>query len=748
MPVVPLFDHLLNTSEPDIGADAFPLGDGGTPWAVQVVARTGGGGAYALTAAMCTLDATDWDFAPTTGTFPCNFVAKIAANNAGTYDPCEILIYFAWDDTLVHLLNGIVYTDDAAGNQWGAQIRVVAGQASLRAYRVFTNNSFLGNTSINFTKPSAGANCVLKVRGSIDSAFDLTVQGWVYNIDTDPTMSSPLVALNGLDKYAGTFSFASRPQGVSMGEAASATLTSPAISRIVVNGLTATLALQSGGGTVNIHSISGQRWIPVYPDTFPGSPVTIDVQSGLPSGAVVNTGLSNLAPNTDDPGWIVIDCTNVTPGTYGLTLRAQQGGETGTVPCSLVVADVLSRTADTKRAVQHGSSSMDSAYGNIETAANAIYEPGWAYTQYLNAFATLCVSFDWLLVPDGGTAQAHAGLQLGLINKAHYFSGGAAYYNCYDSGDEAGSMAEVLAVYDALWGQYVKNGIHVIFVAHQEPANAVNIASGNLVAFTAGATTDNLELEPGDAALCEQYDGIYVTSTDGNSLQFAEIQSVSGSSVITEKFLRTDDLPAAGRAYWVGDKLKHLWFANLRTELGKRGTSTEAEFISDATTGARVWFVTRDQLYGGQELHDRWRMYSATDRFHVQSAGNAGYGAVIAYAIAWVDLERATSALDPDGFTGTLGDPETDFDVDTAVDGDSAPPAELVDGLFAATLGTIDTSTGEWSPDETGSGEVSFVYQYNEDKDVSAPLEVTSGGGGAAATGQQNFPFGFHSLRF
>lgn len=752
MPVVPLFDHLLNTSEPDIGADAFPLGDGGTPWAVQVVARTGSAGIYALTALMCTLDGTKWTFAPTVGVFPCNFAAKIAANNAGTYDPCEILIYFVWDDTKTHLLNGIVYMDDAAGNQWGAQIRIVAGQASIRAYRVFTNNSFLGNTAVNFTKPANGTNCVLKVRGSIDSAFDLLVFGWVYNIDTDPTMASPIGQLtnNGTDKYAGTFSFASRPQGISIGDGASATLTSPDITRVVVNGLTAQLSLQSGGGTVNIHSTSGQRYIPVYPDTFPGSPVAIDVQSGLPSGCTVNTGLSNLAPNTDDPGWIVLDCVSVTPGTYGLTLRAQQGGETGTVACSLVVADVLARTAATKRVVAHGSSSMATGYPNVEDEANVIYETApnqWVYTQYLDAFATLSVSFDWLLVPDGGTAQAHAGLQLGLINKAHYLAGGAGYYNAYNSGDEAGSKAAVIAAYDALWGQYVKNGIHVVFIAHQEPANAAEVCSGSLVNFTAGASTDTLELESGEAALCEAGDGIYITSTDTNSLQFAEIQSVSGSSVITEKFLRTDDLPAAGRAYYVGDKLKHLWMKDLRTQLGKRGTEGEAEFIEDATTGARVWFLTRDQIAGGQELHDRWRMYSATDRFHVQAAGNPGYGAVVARGIAWVDIERGSPTLTPNPLNFTVGDGPEATTLTNSVDGDPTPPSLLVGGDYVSDdvlVATVD-SAGEVSPVGAGSTDVQFRYDYNDAKDPATAVEVTGGGGSGD---RQQWPFGFHSLRF
>jgi hypothetical protein len=334
MPVIPLFDHDLNTSSPDIGADSFPLGDGASPWPVQVIARTGSAGIYALTSAMCTIDADSWNFAPTTGTFPLNFAALIGANSAGTYDPVEMKVYFKWDDTKAHLFNGCIHVMDSAGNQWGVQIRVVGGQASLNHFRHFTNNNFqLQGSAQNFTKPAAGTNCVLKVRGGINAAVDLVVEGWIYNQDTDPTLSSPLGTLTA-NTYGGTFSFATFHQGLSMGNASSATLTSPDITRVEINGLTAQVTLQSGGGTVNIHSVSGQRYIPVYPDTFPGSPVTIDVQSGLPSGCTVNNTLSNLSPNTDDPGVIVLDCVNVTPGTYGLTIRGQQGGETGTVALS------------------------------------------------------------------------------------------------------------------------------------------------------------------------------------------------------------------------------------------------------------------------------------------------------------------------------------------------------------------------------------------------------------------------------
>lgn len=736
MPVAPLFDHLLNTGEPDIGADAFPLGDGGSGWPIQIVARTGSAGAFALTASDCAIDGDSWNFSPPTGTFPLNYAAKIAANSAGTYDPCEILVYFVWDDTKCHLFNAIINMDDTNGNQWGAQIRLVAGAASLRAYRHFTNNSFQQGAITGFTKPSGGTNCVLRVRGWIDAAADLSVMAWVYNVDADPTLQSPIGQLSAPTTYAGTFTWTGRAQGVSMGDNANATLTSPDITRIVVNGLTSTLTLQSGGGTVNIHSVSGQRYIPVYPESFPGSPVTLDIYQGtpgtLPSGITVDEDASTLTPDDGEPGCIVLNAQNVTPDTYSLTIRGQNGGESGTVALSLVASNVLDRTADTKRVVDHGSSSMESARGFMEDEAEAIYEPDWAYTQYQNSHAATGVAFDFLLVPDGGAALAHAGLQLALANKAHYIAGGAAYYNSFNGSDLSGSRDAVIAAYDDLWGQYVKNGVHVIFIAHQETANGTNICSGNLVAFTAGADSDTLELESGDAALCEAGDGIYVTATDTNSLQFAEILSVNGDTVITEKFLRTDDLPDAGRAYWVGDKGKHQWFQEIRAELGKRGTEGEAEFIEDEDTGARVWFLTRDQIPGGYELHDIWRMYCNTDRFHVAAAGNPDYGAIVAKGVAYVDLQKATKSLDPSSLATVVGDPETDFDLDVSVDGDSAPPSVLVGGDFTVSggVGTINSSTGEFTPTTPGSGSVSFLFDYNSDASPSAPVTVSSPGGG------------------
>lgn len=746
MSVTTIFDHDLNSGSSGIGADAYPLGDGTPAWNPAMNARASVG---VLTAAMCTLSATDWSFTPPTAAFPVNYCTVTPANTSATYPRLEHLVYFVWDTTKCHKFNQVPWMRDGNGNQFGTSIRVSGANLTLMSYRNFTNNSWLQLTSSSsVAHPTNGDSCLLRTISYIDAANDIVWTTELYNLTTSP--GTPIKSVS--QTVNGTESWSNYQQGVSMGDNTNEALTSPLITRMVINGLTSQVSLQSGGSTVNVHSVSGQRYIPVYPDTFPGSPVALDIYQGspgtLPTGVSVNNGLSNLTPNTDEPGWIVLDCASVTPNTYGLTVRGQNGGQTGTVAVSLVAGDVLSRTADTKRGVQHGSSSMASAYANVETEANIIYETApnaWAYTQYLDAFATLCVVNDWLLVPDGGEAKANSGLNLGISNKAHYLAGGAAYYNCFDSGDLPGSMADVLAAYDDLWGQYVKNGIHVIFVAHQSPANNTNICSGSLVAFTPGATTDTLELESGDAALCEAGDGIYITSTDTNSLQFASILSVSGDSVITEKFLRTDDLPDAGRAYWVGDKAKYQWFEDMRTELGKRGTEGEAEFIEDATTGARVWFVTRDQLYGGYELHDWWRMYGATDRFHVQAAGNPGYGGVIARAIAWVDLQRGSPALTPNPMGLTAGGATGTTTKTDSVDSDAAIPGTLASGSYESSnpsVATVNSSSGVVTPVAAGTANIIFNYLYNATKDPTLVVNVAASGGGRTSQ-DQRWPFGF-----
>lgn len=727
MPVNELFNHALNTGEAGIGADSFPLGDdGGTPWAHGLIAQTSGGGAFALTSSECTIDADSWNFAPPTGTFPLNYAA-VTYPNTTPYDPVEVHVHFKWDDTKANLFNGICYFDNSSGGQLGAQITVTGGQAALRPYRNFSNNSFAASTATNFTKPSAGANTVLVVRGSINGAADLVVTAWVYNEDTDPDLESPLVTVT--NTFAGTFAQTSKGQGVSIGSNASATLTSPDITRIVVNGLTAQVTLVSGGDTVQIYSGSGKRTVAYYQDTFTTAP-TASITAGLPTGAVVNTGESELTPgDTTSPGWVVIDCTNVTPGTYTVTLQLTDGTDTDTVTFDLVVTDNLSYVANTRRVVAHGTSSIDSAYTDINTAADAIYEVGPnadTYTQYDNAHAALSATADWIAVPTTGSARYHECLNLAIANKAHYVAGGAAYYSSFVSGDPSGSLADVVATYDALWGELTKNGIHCIMVPHQMPDNAGTPVSGSIAAFSQTGSAATVELESGDGATLEAGNGIYITMGDGTK-QFAKISSVAGD-VVTCEIFDPDNLPEVGLTYAVHDGGKLAWFEDVRAELAKRGDPNAAEFIEDAATGARVWFITRDEI--GTELDDVWRWNVASDSFHVAAAGNAAYGEVIAKAVAYVDIERMTASLDPASLTAMVGDAPTTFSLSASLFGDSSLPGGLLVGEFMTGIGTVDPDTGEFDPDEAGTGEVWYRFDYHQAKDPSAAVSI---GGGAVA---------------
>lgn len=610
-----LFDHNLNTGEANYGADSFPLGDGGTPWANLWKARASGS---QLTAANCTIDATGWNFTPPTETYPLKYIAVSDPNTSGTYDPVEIEVDFLWDDVKCHKFNICGFYKHSNASQWGGRIQVSAGVATVHTYRLFTDNSFLAGAGTTVTKPSAGANMRAIVRADIDQNADIVITSNLYNMDVSTTVAIGTIA----NTYAATETQTNIQQGVSMGDATNESLTSPTIKRVAIFAITTpTFDLVAGGATVYMEQY-GRRTIAGSFSNFSGVP-TLSV-SGVPAGIAVSFTQPSIATG---PGGIrLISNNNLAPGTYSLTCTATYSASSETVNASvsLIVVDYTTgRPNNTVPVVLTGTSSVDNASIAFANALPLLL-PGRTITITDNNFPTESLIDDWQLIPPaGGSAYLHAAINAALQNRG-IVVGGDSWLNDYSTH----TIAEILTATDVWWGEIVANSIPMVHICHQRVANTSAKQTSTIVSVTDNGTSVDIALQAGHgASAVSAYDYLMITKADATK-HMRKILSKPTADV-----MRTDPwtvLPTAGQTYQIKDGDKPLFSETLRARLKNRADPNDAAYLSGPN---------RARIYDLTDTYD-WPLACLdainNDELHASTAGNLVYGQYLANIAAWL----------------------------------------------------------------------------------------------------------------